>query len=495
MSPPPSRWPTRRAGLEGVASQLPVDGAELLRRRRRGGGRRGRCGRRSRAGCCRSPSRPVYLTFRSYRDLRRPDRRPRSGTTRKWCACTARRLRRSRPPSRNSATRWPRPARTTASGTGTPGRRALLLGALEADDRPVGRRQRRRRSSTGCSYVARRRRHRAAQAHSTPPRRRAPHFEHEYRVRHVDGEIRWMLCRGIAVRDEAGRPVRMAGSQTDITERRRIQDTLAHAARHDALTELPNRTLFSELLAARDRAGRAARRRPATPCCSSTSTASSWSTTASATSSATSSWWHRAAAARAAAARRRAGAPGRRRVRRAARGHRDARRRAARSPSGCSARWPSRSSIGGREVLRVRQHRHRRSAAPQYQRWTTLLRDADTAMYRAKAAGRGGYELFDPAMHAVGAAAADARDRAAARDRAQRVHGLLPADRRARPRREICGFEALVRWERPDGHDDAAGRVHPGRGRDRAHRAADLLGCCARRAARWPRGSRCSGGR
>src|SRR5262245_56903584 len=50
------------------------------------------------------------------------------------------------------------------------------------------------------------------------------HFEHEYRVKHVRGESRWVLCRGIAVRDDAGRPVRMAGSLTDITEQRLIRD-------------------------------------------------------------------------------------------------------------------------------------------------------------------------------------------------------------------------------------------------------------------------------
>jgi diguanylate cyclase (GGDEF)-like protein/PAS domain S-box-containing protein len=75
----------------------------------------------------------------------------------------------------------------------------------------------------------------------------AAHFEHEYRALHADGHTRWVLCRGIAVRDR-GAPVRMAGSQTDVTEWRHVQDTLAAAARHDHLTGLPNRRLFSELL-------------------------------------------------------------------------------------------------------------------------------------------------------------------------------------------------------------------------------------------------------
>ncbi|SDL31443.1 PAS domain S-box-containing protein/diguanylate cyclase (GGDEF) domain-containing protein [Geoalkalibacter ferrihydriticus] len=72
-----------------------------------------------------------------------------------------------------------------------------------------------------------------------------PHVENEQRLRHRDGTWRWMLTRGIAVRDEEGRPYRMAGSQTDITERKKTEEQLVHDAFHDALTELPNRALFA----------------------------------------------------------------------------------------------------------------------------------------------------------------------------------------------------------------------------------------------------------
>ena len=41
------------------------------------------------------------------------------------------------------------------------------------------------------------------------------------------------------------------------------------------------------------------------------------------------------------------------------------------------------------------------SARPQSKSVDAVLRDADIAMYRAKAAGRGGYELFDAGMHAA----------------------------------------------------------------------------------------------
>lgn len=75
-----------------------------------------------------------------------------------------------------------------------------------------------------------------------------PHLENEHRMFHVDGSYRWMLCRGLAVRDGQERTYRMAGSQTDITRRKRAEERLLHDALHDALTGLPNRTLFSEKL-------------------------------------------------------------------------------------------------------------------------------------------------------------------------------------------------------------------------------------------------------
>ena len=80
------------------------------------------------------------------------------------------------------------------------------------------------------------------------------HFESEHRMLHKDGEYRWMLSRGIAVRDQTGKAYRMAGSQTDVSARKRAEEQLLHDAFYDALTGLPNRALFM------DRLGNALRR-------------------------------------------------------------------------------------------------------------------------------------------------------------------------------------------------------------------------------------------
>ena len=77
---------------------------------------------------------------------------------------------------------------------------------------------------------------------------RSEDFESEYRMRHSGGGYRWVLTRGLAVRDESGEAYRMAGSQSDITARKMAEERLLHDAFHDHLTGLPNRALFMDRL-------------------------------------------------------------------------------------------------------------------------------------------------------------------------------------------------------------------------------------------------------
>jgi len=67
---------------------------------------------------------------------------------------------------------------------------------------------------------------------------KTPEFVSEYRMHHKSGGYIWTLSRGIAVRDHSGTALRIAGSQTDITEGK-IADPLTH---------LPNRLYFLDRL-------------------------------------------------------------------------------------------------------------------------------------------------------------------------------------------------------------------------------------------------------
>ena len=65
-----------------------------------------------------------------------------------------------------------------------------------------------------------------------------PEYCEEYRVERKDGSYIWVLDRGVASWTDDGTAVRMAGSVSDITERRRIEDALREGeARHRAILD------------------------------------------------------------------------------------------------------------------------------------------------------------------------------------------------------------------------------------------------------------------
>lgn len=73
-------------------------------------------------------------------------------------------------------------------------------------------------------------------------------YENTFRLRSKDGSWRWILGRGKAQFDKNGKPVRFVGFNTDISKQVEYQKKLDHIAKHDVLTQLPNRFLLSELL-------------------------------------------------------------------------------------------------------------------------------------------------------------------------------------------------------------------------------------------------------
>ena len=76
----------------------------------------------------------------------------------------------------------------------------------------------------------------------------SPYFEVEYRCRDKDGRYKWIQDRGRAHWDAQGKPVRMVGSSTDITDRKQMEEKLIYYSMRDSLTGLYNRAYFQEEL-------------------------------------------------------------------------------------------------------------------------------------------------------------------------------------------------------------------------------------------------------
>ncbi len=78
-----------------------------------------------------------------------------------------------------------------------------------------------------------------------------PFFEDEWRMIDAHGNERWIHVRGAAVREDSGRALRLAGSMSDVTERKRHERQLVHASMVDPLTGLANRRFLLDAITRR----------------------------------------------------------------------------------------------------------------------------------------------------------------------------------------------------------------------------------------------------
>ncbi len=272
-------------------------------------------------------------------------------------------------------------------------------------------------------------------------------FECEHRLAHQDGRYLWVLARGEVTHGRTGQALRLAGSLSDITQQKQAEDRLRHDATHDELTGLPNRSTFMEhlrrLLVRSRRSGRALKfavlfldfdrfKRI------------------------NDSLGHLAGDQLLAAISRRL--------------------------KDCVRPGDTVARLGGdefgivlerlgevTEATRVAERIHQSLRDPfdiqglevlittsigiavgsrAYEKPIDLLRDADTAMYRAKGAGKGRHEVFDSAMqaHAVEQLQLESElRRAMVRDEIRVLYQPVVSLHD----RAIQGFEALARWKHP----------------------------------------------
>ncbi|MCC3405037.1 MAG: PAS domain S-box protein [Microcoleus sp. PH2017_10_PVI_O_A] len=81
--------------------------------------------------------------------------------------------------------------------------------------------------------------------------RQTPHYAAEYRLQSKDGSYKWVLARAQAVWDEAGNPLRMVGSMTDISDRKaaelallRVTQAVESTSDAIAIADLKGRSIY-----------------------------------------------------------------------------------------------------------------------------------------------------------------------------------------------------------------------------------------------------------
>lgn len=269
-------------------------------------------------------------------------------------------------------------------------------------------------------------------------------FQSEHRLRHKNGGYRWVLVRALAVRDGTGRAYRMAGSFTDVTDRKRAEEQLVHDALHDALSGLPNRAFFMSLL---DRAIKRMQRHPTYMFAVLFVDLDRFKLVNDSLGHGVGDQLLVGVAARLHGCLRpgdvvaRLGGDEFTILLEDIRDASDATRVAERIQVALAEPFV----LEGHEVftsasigIALSNAGHRR---PEY-----FLRDADTAMYRAKWRGKARYEMFDEAMHQRAVVQlrleTDLRRAIERREFRLRYQPIVSLDSGA-----VTGFEALVRWE------------------------------------------------
>ena len=274
-----------------------------------------------------------------------------------------------------------------------------------------------------------------------------PHFENEHRLRHAGGNYIWVIARGLAIHDENGKAYRFAGSIGDISKRKSFENRLLNDAMHDPLTELPNRAYFQEILEqALSRTHRREDYRAALIFLDLDNFKNINDTLGHAIGD-------------------KLLVETTQRLKRCVRSMDTVARF-----SGDEFAILLEEINGLHDVIQVAHRIHQELSAPvllqseeinfnasmgivvltrTYQNAAEILRDADTAMFQAKANGRGRYEIFDKDMHAyaISKIQLESELRLAMKNQEFKVfyQPILKADTG-----EITFVEALLRWQHPE---------------------------------------------
>ena len=274
----------------------------------------------------------------------------------------------------------------------------------------------------------------------------AKRYESEHRLRCADGIYRWFRARGLLERNASGEPLRLTGSMSDIHERKVAEEQLLHDAFHDHLTGLPNRALFFDRL---ENAVRRTARDGECNCAVLMLDLDRFKDVNDSLGHLVGDQLLVKIGARIGSSIRQADTLARLGGDEFAillDGHQEV-SAALRVVDRIVKDLSSPVTIEGRAIT-IGVSIGIAFCAPHYTRAQDILRDADIALYRAKAVGRGGYEIFDPEMH----------------EQATRAHDLEQDMRTVLERNElvlnyqaivslgtgrVVGFEALIRWQHP----------------------------------------------